>query len=619
MPTWPRRALPYAVGGSLYLALSVVLWWHVWSTHPTATATCGCGDPALFMWFLEWPAYAIAHGHDPFFSTYLFHPDGINLLSNTSVLAIGIPLAPVTWLFGPVATLNVASTLAPALSAMAAFWVLRRWARWAPAAFVGGLLYGFSPYVLSSLVTAHLMTASLAPLPLMLACLDELFVRQRRRPVPVGIALAVLATVEFFVSTELLVIAGMAAAIGLVLLAAYRAVVDRADLVLRVRRALPGVVAAVALSVVLLAYPAWYALAGPAHLSGEIWPNIPIVGGLEPRTFTGFSPGRSFFLELGGYYGGTLPSAGYVSWALIGVLAAGLVIWRKDRRLWFFGALAVLTGVLTLGVRKGIWVPWRLFGGLPVLENVIEQRFMAVTTLALAAMLAIVVDRARRLGAAHRHHRATVGLLAAAVAVVVGLGQLVWTMAPELPFTVQPVQLPTWFRVEAPKLAPGEVLLAYPAPFSGIQASMAWQAVDRMSFAQAGGGGPQGVADRAGAEKAGFRVLAALGFGLVTPAPAGTPAEMAAVRRALRGWQVTMVVIPRQPGRSSLLRGRSPAYAAAFMTAALGTRPVLRSGAWVWPQVDLSHPALRVPAGGLLGCSQRAPAAVAGCVAAVAR
>ena len=157
------------------------LWWHVWSSHPTTVTTCGCGDSALFLWFLEWPAYALAHGHNPFFSTALFHPGGINLLANTSVLAIGIPLAPVTWLFGPVATLNVASTLGPALSALAMFWLLRRWVRWTPAALVGGLVFGFSPFVVVNLAGAHLMTGVLVLLPLMVACLDELLVRQQRR------------------------------------------------------------------------------------------------------------------------------------------------------------------------------------------------------------------------------------------------------------------------------------------------------------------------------------------------------------------------------------------------------------------------------------------------------
>ena len=86
---------------------------------------------------------------------------------------------PVTWIWGPVASLNVASTIAPALTAFTAFVVIRRWVTWTPAAFVGGLLYGFSPFVLSSLEFAHLMTAALMLLPLILAVLDEILIRQR--------------------------------------------------------------------------------------------------------------------------------------------------------------------------------------------------------------------------------------------------------------------------------------------------------------------------------------------------------------------------------------------------------------------------------------------------------
>jgi hypothetical protein len=674
-----RRLAPYAVAGLVYLVVSVVLWWHVWSTHPTATATCGCGDPALFLWFLEWPAYAIAHGHNPFYSTALFHPGGINLLSNTSVLAIGVPLAPVTWLFGPVATLNVASTLAPVLSGLSAFWLLRRWTRWAPAAFVGGLFYGFSPFVISSLVFAHLMTTSLAVLPLILGCLDELLVRQQRRPVPVGIALAALIVVEFFVSTELLLIVAMSAVAGVVLLVAYRAVSDPADLVRRARRAAPGVVVAVGLAVVVLAYPFWFAMAGPAHLSGQIWPGIPVIGGLVPRSFVdaGYASQGGFLLDLGGYFGKALPSAGFVGWGLLGVAVAGLVVWHRDRRLWFFAALAVVTGALSLGVRKHHWVPWQIFGKEPVLVNVIEQRFMAVTTLALAVMLAVVVDRCRHLSlpaftggrgptshaghashashASHARHaghadgdpagrpaafpagrhakhaaapplaavpaaaRAVPLLLAVAVAAV-ALVPIVWVLAPKLPFAVRPVTVPEWYSSEAPTLPPGQVLLAYPAPFSGIQSAMAWQAIAGMGFAQAGGGGPQGVANRAGPEKAGFEVLTSLGFGLTTP-PSGTPAQLAAVRQAVRGWGVTMVVIPQQPGVAAMLRGRDPVYAAAFMTAALGVEPTFQAGAWVWSDVDLAHGPLVTPTGTLTSCELAAahdrragPDAVPACV-----
>ena len=125
-------------GAAGYLVLSVALWWNVWSNHPTSTTTCGCGDTSLFTWFLAWPAFALRHGLDTLYSTYLFHPTGVNLLSNTAEVGVGLVLAPVTWAFGPVATLNTALTLSPALSALAMYVLLRRWVSWAPAAFVGG-------------------------------------------------------------------------------------------------------------------------------------------------------------------------------------------------------------------------------------------------------------------------------------------------------------------------------------------------------------------------------------------------------------------------------------------------------------------------------------------------
>ncbi len=64
---------------------------------PSTVTTCGCGDAARFLWYFRWPAVALTHGHDVLYSTYLFHPGGINLLDDTSVVALAVVLAPVTW------------------------------------------------------------------------------------------------------------------------------------------------------------------------------------------------------------------------------------------------------------------------------------------------------------------------------------------------------------------------------------------------------------------------------------------------------------------------------------------------------------------------------------------
>jgi len=399
-----RPVTAYTASGAAYLVLSLALWWHVWSSHPSITTTCGCGDPALFLWFIEWPAYALAHGHNPFYSTALFHPVGIDLLSNTSVLAIGLPLAPVTWLFGPVTTLNVASTLCPVLNGLAGVWLLRRWVRWTPAAFIGGLIFGFSPFVLQSLAYAHLMTADLVVLPFIVGALDELLVRQRWTSWQIGAALGLLVVVQFFVSTEMLVITAISVVGGVVILVAYEAATDRSALVRRARRAVPGLALAAVVAGGLLAYPAWDALAGPAHLGGSLWPNIPVLGGGSFGDFVtaGSSAGRSVFTLLGGYLGKSLPPGAFIGWGIVVVCAIGIVAWRRDLRLWFFGAVALFTSALTLGVRHHRWVPWDLLGSLPVLDNVIEKRFAAITGLALALVLALVLDHLRLLHLAGR-------------------------------------------------------------------------------------------------------------------------------------------------------------------------------------------------------------------------
>jgi hypothetical protein len=594
------------LGGAFafYLLVSIVLWWHVWSSHPTTVTTCGCGDSALFLWFLEWPAYALAHGHNPFFSTALFHPGGINLLANTSVLAIGIPLAPITWLFGPVATLNVALTLGPALSALTMFWLLRRWVRWTPAALAGGLVFGFSPFVVLNLAGAHLMAGVLLFLPLMVACLDELLVRQERSPLRVGAVLGLLLTAQFFLGTELLTIVVLCMAVGVGLLVAYAAICCRGELAKRGAHAWRGLAAAGGVALALLAYPVWFTLDGPAHLSGLVWPAIhPGSGGIGLPNLWHLSFANAESMKFfSGYQGPPLPPPEYLGLGMIIVLVAGVVAWRRDRRLWFFGALGVITLLASLGV-KSYWTPWRLLTHVPLVQNVIPSRLVAISSLCVAIMLAIVIDRAHRsvrswakgLGStAIQHRQVLTGRLAGAVAgftalvlVAVALVPIGSALASNTPLTTRAVTLPGWFSDIAPHLPPGQVLLTYPPPGIG-SSTLAWQAVDSLHFAMAMGVGPESILQRAGKERAGQSVINAAAFSFDGP-PKATAANIDAVRQALTGWGVTTVAVA-DPKTLVPPFGQfdNTAWTIALFTIVLHRLPQFSGDTWVWRDVTTS-------------------------------
>jgi len=594
-PTGRGRALvPAAVA---YLAVALLVWWNVWSGHPTATTTCGCGDSALFLWFFAWPAHALAHGLDPFFSTAMSHPAGVNLLDNTSVLALGIVLAPVTWAFGPVAAMNVALTLAPALSALAMFVLLRRWVRWAPAAFVGGLLYGFSPLVLVSLSDAHLMLGWAVVPPLVVACVDELLFRRRRGPVAVGLVLGLLLVVQFFVGTEVLLILGIAAVPAAVLLGGYAlAHLDEARA--RARRALVGLGTAALTAGVLLAWPTFYALDGPVHVSGRVWPSLYL--GFEGTTARAYlwptpaSPGYTLFSHrVGGYQGPTL-SGQYVGIGLAVVAVVGLLVWRRDRRLWFFGAMTAVSVVLASGADRTVWLPWQVLAGQPVFQNIIPSRFLVVTYLSLAVILAVVVDRTRsavlaRPGGDGPPDRVRWAAGAAGLGVAaVGLVPIAAYLAPTVPMVTQPVRSPSWFTTVAPRLPGGTVLLVFPVPDQVIESAMAWQAVAGFPYAMVGGGGPGGVIERTGAQRPGAEAVARASFSFT--AQRLRPGDVAATRRALVAWGVDDAVLPAEPTLPAYDQVTSVPYTVAFLTAVTGRAPVLRAGSWVWPQAARDLP-----------------------------
>jgi hypothetical protein len=616
----------WLIAGAIYLAGAVAMWWHVWSGHPTSTMTCDCGDPASFVWFLAWPAYAISHGHSLFLATQSHFPGGINLLDNTSELALGVLFAPITWLFGPIAALNVALTAAPSATALTTYGAVRRGLglSW-PAAFLAGLMFGFSPFMLRNEAASHIQTSFLVLLPLIFWCCYELTVTQRGTWLRWGLGLGVLVALQFFVGSDILLVTAIST--GLALALAFSAALARTGVLsAKLPFAGRGFVLAGVVAGALLAYPMWFALAGPQHIKGANWWNA-AGSGLRQILFpVGPAPFARAHWPVEGYLGPVGTFEGYLGILALVILAVTVVAVRRPlARL--CAAMTFILIWLSLGASylpyaKGgepAWLPlpWQAVAHVPVLDKMTPTDFGAAAAWFVAVAGALLMDRIlprRRPGAgqpvsplagdaaavaaspaqarrvatpaasqaqARAFRVAAAGLLGAALV-------LPWVFSWRMPFTTKAVSTPAWVVHSGTHLARGTVVLFYPFPASYQDQALVWQARYGMPYAVVGGrgitAGPGGAADHGWTPGTPEGTMTALSVPwephyahLKLPSPPG-PATVRSFRGALRSWQVTDVVV--------MPEGRDPGYARQWLTTVLGTPPRLEYGAWVWTNVQ---------------------------------
>ena len=603
--TVARRVGRHVLVLAAFTVPALVLWWHVWAGHPASTLTCGCGDPAQQVWFTEWPAWAVAHLHGLLFSGAVNVPAGANLLSNTSGILVGVFLAPVTWLFGPVTATNVALTLAPALSAWGCWVAVRRLVRWKPAAIPAALVYGYSAGVVTSLAFGHVSVTVLVVPPLLFVTLYEAVIRQRRTIRRDALELAALLVVQFFISPEVLVMCLLFAVVGLVaaVVTGWRQVATRTP------HALPALGAGFGVAAVVLGYPIWFGLAGPQAVTGVLFSLAPLSGvPLSGVVLPGrYAPAADGYVRFGGYLGHMGPPPDYLGAGLVALSVVSTVVARRRALTWLLVFLAAVALCLSLGaVLLGgpawlgkVRLPWSELDRLPVLREIIPSQLAPFIALFVAFLLAVGLDtladmRLRRGSwAPARGH----GLMVAVTGVVAALALVPVLVTFDVPYRVVTVRTPPYLRQAAPALPAGTVLLTVPFAFSGSAAPMLWQATGSMHFRLAGAAlktpGPLGGPVQEGPPGSARRILADLTIA-GAPLPTGTVAQVKRVRRALQTWQVDRVVIA---GAS-----RDPVYASGFFTKALGTAPRYVHRAWVWTLTGGREPAAPVTGASLASC-----------------
>jgi hypothetical protein len=170
-------------------------------------------DQAQYVWNFWWIAHQLTHFGNPWFTSYLAAPVGIQLGFDTLLPLPGVVLAPVTLLFGPAVSYNLFGLVLPGLACYAMYRAARLWLPTRTGAVAAGAFFGLSG-MLTFQAWAHNHTAAGAVfLPLAM----ETAIRLRRRAtIGHGVILGLVLGAAMLVDQEFAVLAVILAALLLV-------------------------------------------------------------------------------------------------------------------------------------------------------------------------------------------------------------------------------------------------------------------------------------------------------------------------------------------------------------------------------------------------------------------
>ncbi|MFE2634780.1 glycosyltransferase [Streptomyces scopuliridis] len=568
--------------GALFLLASFFLYKGLWADLDHAYLADAGSDQNQWEWFFRVTADNVVHLRNPLFTTLQNFPDGVNLMANTVMLGLSVPLTPVTLAFGPTVTWALVLTLGLAATALAWYWLFaRRLVRGRWAAALGAALAAFAPPMMSH-ANAHPNFLVLFMIPVIID--RALRLCEGRRVVRDGVLLGLFATYQIFLGEEPLLLAVM----GTLLFALSYAAVDRERARAAARPLLRGLGWALLVCLPLVAVPLYWQFFGPQSYHSVLHGDG---AGNSPLAFLEYS-GRALFgdeatadrlamnrTEQNAFYG----------WPLIALaFGIGLWLWRAAvvRALAF---TAVAAALLSLGPKIRIPLtdvvltgPWRILAHQPLFESVIESRVAMICAPALGALVALAADRL----ADRRAEERGPGLGGAALEQRRRLRLVAYAALAAALLPIVPTPLPVRERPDVPAfiadgtyrryVGEGETVVPVPVPDPGNAEALHWQSASGLGFSVPGGyfNGPWGE-ERMGIYGAPARYTSNLlrDVRYSGQVPVIDAKWRAQARYDLAFWKAGVVVLGPQPNDAALYE---------TLEKLLGGPGKRVDGAWIW-------------------------------------
>ncbi|MEH0975138.1 hypothetical protein V6U77_28820 [Micromonospora sp. CPCC 205546] len=583
----PSRADVLAIGA--YVLLGVLVCLNYWADVQNRVSSHLPTDHSWFEWLFSHGAYSVRHLENPLFTERQNAPDGVNMMANTSLLGVTLPLAPLTMLLGP--QVMYALYLGGALAATAgtSYWMLsRHLVRSRAAAFVGGAFLGFAPGIVHH-ANGQPNFVSNFLLPLIVVRVFRLGEpgRWRRN----GIVLGLLVAYQIFINEEMLLLTALACLVAVVAYALMRPARTRA--VAGTFAAALGVGGGLAL--LLTAYPIWFQFNGPQSYRG-LQGGVFHSWGEDLAAFVTFARDTVAGDEAVEKTIGLTEQNTWFGWPLVLLSVVALVLLvRRSLTARILTVLVVVFAVASIGPKvrlNGVETetdgPWAYISDdLPLVEMMMPTRLALVVAAALGVLLALAWDAvagngrppvpAPRAGdddttdaaGPRRRWLRPVGYAAVALAVL--------PLFPR-PLPAQPVDPPPHFITAGgwrPYVPQGRTLVPVPIPSNvhGLP-TLRWSALTQHAFPIPGGYfiGPNELGE--GVFGAPNRPTSTLVYSTMdsNAVPALTDENRRQAVEDLRFWRASVVVLGAHP-REAVLRE--------LMTALIGP-PQRVDDVWLW-------------------------------------
>jgi hypothetical protein len=555
----PSRRLAGAAAYVSYLALAVLVLIQLWIDPGRRVLASNDDDHGFFLFVMAHGERVVFHGANPLFSDRLNVPDGVNMMANTTVLALSLPAAPITHFFGAGLSVVLLLTLGLSGTAAAWYWVLsRHLVHSRVAAWIGGLWCGFCPAMIGH-ANGHINFVSQFVVPFIVWQVFRL--REPARALRGGVILGLLVVLQVFINEETLLFTALTT--GLFVLV-WAAMTGRAAIAAAGRFA-AGLGVAAVVAGVLLAYPLWFQFTGPGSYHGQPFPpdqyvtDLLSVGAYARQSLAGDAAvARSLSVSA------TEENTFFGVPGLILLVVAAALVWRSvAARAAAISALVLL--VVSMGPRLRVGgretpvpLPFGLISHVPVINLVSVTRFAMVTATIAGVLLALAADR---IGAFPRRRRLAfwAGLTVALVPI---LPRPLPTVAadPLPPFIADG----TW-RSYVPA---GRTLVTVPLPeVTSGRAGMRWAALSGLEYSSPRGYFMGPATDGTGSWNAPRRFTSDLTNQILAygQQPLISAADRQAFAADLRFWRAAVVVlVPGAPHEDvlqatfTMLFGRAP-------------------------------------------------------------